>query len=245
MTQTQRPGTGKVFCIGLPKSGTTTFGDCMKHLGYRHRCGPIEEGAAIVQIGRSEILEDIIVRWDSFDDTPWPFLFEHLSQAYPGARFVLTRRRNSQVWMESLIKHSRRIGATNALQMTFGHYELTNHEEEMIALHDTHLEKVRNHFAGAENFCELCWEEGDGWAELCGFLGKPVPETPFPRSNTADALTPAQLVQAMCEKGRLAAAVAYARDHQEAEALTDVIEAYLRGRLKRTYGLRKLKKLLS
>jgi hypothetical protein len=26
---------------------------------------------------------------------------------------------------------------------------------------------------------------GDGWEKLCPFLGFPVPETPFPRANTA------------------------------------------------------------
>ena len=30
-------------------------------------------------------------------------------------------------------------------------------------------------------------ELGDGWAPLCGFLGVPVPDEPFPRANDADA----------------------------------------------------------
>lgn len=31
----------------------------------------------------------------------------------------------------------------------------------------------------------LEWYLGDGWEPLCGFLGKPVPDTEFPHVNTA------------------------------------------------------------
>jgi hypothetical protein len=33
----------------------------------------------------------------------------------------------------------------------------------------------------------LVWSAGDGWAPLCEFLGRPVPEVPLPRSNDARA----------------------------------------------------------
>ncbi len=31
----------------------------------------------------------------------------------------------------------------------------------------------------------LTYNLGDGWENLCRFLDKPVPDTPFPRSNSA------------------------------------------------------------
>lgn len=31
----------------------------------------------------------------------------------------------------------------------------------------------------------LEWSVDDGWEPLCEFLGKPVPEEPFPHTNTA------------------------------------------------------------
>jgi hypothetical protein len=33
----------------------------------------------------------------------------------------------------------------------------------------------------------LTYHLGDGWEPLCRFLGRPVPETPYPRSNSAEA----------------------------------------------------------
>ena len=32
----------------------------------------------------------------------------------------------------------------------------------------------------------LVFEMKDGWEPLCGFLGAPLPDTPFPRSNNRD-----------------------------------------------------------
>lgn len=33
----------------------------------------------------------------------------------------------------------------------------------------------------------LDWDLRDGWAPLCAFLGKPVPDVPFPRANPREA----------------------------------------------------------
>ncbi len=32
----------------------------------------------------------------------------------------------------------------------------------------------------------LVFDVAEGWAPLCAFLGRPVPDTPFPRTNSAD-----------------------------------------------------------
>ena len=31
----------------------------------------------------------------------------------------------------------------------------------------------------------LCFNVGDGWEPLCNFLGKPIPDDEFPRTNSA------------------------------------------------------------
>lgn len=234
----------KVFCIGLPKSGTTSFAACMRELGYRHRGGPVQEGAVAVSIGRPQILDRVIAKFDSFDDTPWPLMYDYLDRTYPGSRFVLTRRSSPEVWLQSLKKHAPRVGATNALRLVFGHYELEGHEAELIARYERHLAEVRAHFAGSERFLELCWEEGDGWPELCGFLGRPVPDLPVPHSNSAGAKSPADLVRTMCERNRLASAVAYARDSDDPEALFDIIETHITAQLTPSFGRRRLREWL-
>ncbi|MYB38989.1 MAG: hypothetical protein F4Y26_16720 [Gammaproteobacteria bacterium] len=36
---------------------------------------------------------------------------------------------------------------------------------------------------GCSDLLVLDFERGDGWPELCAFLGEPVPDTPFPHVN--------------------------------------------------------------
>jgi hypothetical protein len=43
---------------------------------------------------------------------------------------------------------------------------------------------VRQHFAQyPAQFLDVCWEKGDGWEKLCRFLGRDIPEGPFPHAN--------------------------------------------------------------
>ena len=40
------------------------------------------------------------------------------------------------------------------------------------------------------------WQPGDGWAPLCNALGEPVPDEPFPHTNTAEEFQAAMVDQA-------------------------------------------------
>jgi hypothetical protein len=51
-----------------------------------------------------------------------------------------------------------------------------------IAVFEAHNAEVRRSIP-AERL--LVFEVTEGWAPLCGFLGVPVPETPFPKTNSA------------------------------------------------------------
>ncbi len=61
-----------------------------------------------------------------------------------------------------------------------------DHKTEHVRLYEDHLESVRDYFRARPNaLLEVCWEEGDGWAELAAFLDLPVPALPFPHPNRA------------------------------------------------------------
>ena len=50
-----------------------------------------------------------------------------------------------------------------------------------------HLDAVRAYAKGeAIPLLELCWEDGDGWPELCAFLGHDPVNGPIPHANSAD-----------------------------------------------------------
>lgn len=57
-------------------------------------------------------------------------------------------------------------------------------KEEHIAVYHRHNRGVRQHFSGREDaLLEVCWEEGDGWEELCTFLNRPKPDKPLPHEK--------------------------------------------------------------
>jgi hypothetical protein len=57
-------------------------------------------------------------------------------------------------------------------------------DEELIARFNRHTEEVREYFKmRPADLLVLDWESGNGWAELCGFLGKPIPAEALPHLN--------------------------------------------------------------
>ncbi|MGQ3136707.1 sulfotransferase family protein [Phenylobacterium sp.] len=181
MTQAART---KVFCVGLGKTGTSTFGAAMKMLGYRHYCRP----RLLLKMGPGRDLalaRDVLERHDSFDDFPWPLVFRELDAAYPDAKFVLTVRKDSQTWLRSLVSHAQRTGANAMKKAAYGHRTPIGAEDAHVAFYEAHNAAVIDHFSDRPGkLLTVCWEQGDGWRELCEHLGvQPPAEAPFPMAN--------------------------------------------------------------
>jgi len=173
----------RVFGVGMNKTGTTTLGECLRRLGYRHA----SFDAALLDRWAAGDVEALIERartLEAVEDWPWPLAFRELDRSFPGSRFVLTVRRSPDVWLESLLKHAERTGPTRARELVFGHAMPAGHEDEHRRVYEAHNAAVRAWFADRpDDLLEVCWETGDGWAELCGFLGHPVPDGPLPHAN--------------------------------------------------------------
>lgn len=172
----------KVVCLGLGKTGTTTFSKAMIELGYRH-CG---HAARLPRTFGINVGTKLALKYyDSFDDFPWPFMYERIRSKYPDTKFVLTRRRSSSDWLKSLNKAYCRKGPTLDKFKFYGYFSPYQNPKHHVQLYEGHLSAVRNYFKGNPNLLEVCWEEGDGWEELCGFLGVSVPKIQFPIENRA------------------------------------------------------------
>jgi len=177
----------KIFGIGLNKTGTSTLGECARILGYRSKsCDRKLLHDVIVKKDFSD-LTDIVDQYDLFEDWPWPLIYKELDQMFPGSKFILTTRKNEDIWLESLKKHSmRRDPVHNSRKMAYGYSYPHGHEEEHLEIYRKHNSEVRSYFEAREkNFIELCWEKGDQWERLCRFLGDEIPSTQFPHANQA------------------------------------------------------------
>lgn len=176
----------KVFGIGLNKTGTTTLATCLQALGFRHSsCDPglLKQ----VAMGELESLFAVVEAHDSFEDWPYPLVFEALDQRFPGSRFILTRRSSADRWLASLSAHALRTDpfiGTRCRSLAYGYPYPQLNPQAHLQLYTQHLDRVRAYFRDRpQDLLEVCWEDQDGWASLCGFLGLPVPEATFPHAN--------------------------------------------------------------
>ena len=192
-----------IFGVGLSRTGTTTLGDAcsllgMKRLGWvSQRKGhtdslgqPISSALLLRdwQAKNTAHLADVASRYDILEDLPWPLVYGEMAEAFPDARFVLTRRSSPDLWLASMAKHQSGRGGgqwDETMTQIYGSARASADTASYHATYESHNADVADYFAGTGRLLEVCWEEGDGWPELCQFLGLAIPDEPFPHSNTA------------------------------------------------------------
>lgn len=183
----------KIFGIGLNKTGTTTLAACFRELGFRHTSCNLRL-MQCVDRGDLAPVFDHADRYDSFEDWPWPLLYQELDRRYDDAKFVLTRRSSASVWFNSLKRHALRTGPTEYRSIAYGHFMPLGKREEHIAIYRRHNSAVRSYFSRRDDkLIEICWEEGDGWDELCSFIGVPAPQHELPHENKGRSKLPSAL----------------------------------------------------
>ena len=176
---------GKVVGIGLNKTGTSTLGVCLQHWNMKHTSYSLEAFRAWRERDYTRALRQAS-HFDSFEDWPWPLLYKEFDRAFPDTKFILTRRKDAETWFESLRKHAELTGPTEFRKVIYGYAMPHKHKDEHIRFYEQHLEEIRRYFKTRPgDLLEVCWEEGDGWDKLAGFLGLARPEVPFPHANKA------------------------------------------------------------
>lgn len=175
----------KVFGIGLNKTGTSTLAECGRHLGLR--CASCDRGllADCIRGNDWARIKETVARYDLFEDWPWPLIYKEIDQMFPGSKFILTVRESEQAWIESLKTHAMKTHPLNhCRKLVYGFNYPHKHEREHIAFYRQHNDGVRSYFINRESdFTEICWEKGDGFEELCTFLGRDIPDVPLPHAN--------------------------------------------------------------
>lgn len=171
----------KVFGIGWAKTGTTTLKTCFEVLGYSHY------GYKLMLVGRIDQVLAIARRYDTFQDWPWTLYYEELDERFPGSKFVLTTR-DCDRWLKSYRNAISRQRPTEMLnearRKIYGFIPTEAKDWHLISRYQQHDADVRNYFMDRpDDLLVVNWEKGDGWKQLCEFLGKPIPEKSFPHSN--------------------------------------------------------------
>ena len=180
----------KIFCIGLPKTGTSSLLHAFRFLGYkvtRHNRQLLRE----FRRGETARLDRVISEHDAFQDLPYAYCFEYLYEHYADiGLFILTKRSSADRWIQSVDDYVRTKSLRHSHKELYGYYRPFGRETTYKAIYERHNEAVRAFFANhdaEDKLMEFCVDNGDGWEELCEFIGCQVPDDPFPHVNKADS----------------------------------------------------------
>ena len=175
----------KVFCIGFHKTGTTTLEVALKKLGYKVT-GSFGTKDPDIAGKVHEMAYAMVERFDAFEDNPWPVLYKELDARFPGSKFILTRR-PAEAWIRSQVKDF----ATTETPMRRWIYGEgagcpEGNEGIYIERYERHNREVLEHFRDRpQDFLVMDIPGDAAWERLCKFLGRAVPNEPFPHANKA------------------------------------------------------------
>ncbi len=178
----------KVVGIGLPKTGTTTLGYCLRRFGYKHRTYDMDLAVKAKRDQVSEVMREA-KQHESFEDWPWFMLYREFDRGFPNSKFILTLRKDTETYVKSLQRHHEREGIRNKNWVKPSWWDVV-HEvepaewdyEKSARRYEKHNRDVLEYFAGRidKDLLVVCWETGDGWSKLSDFLNQRIPDEPFP-----------------------------------------------------------------
>jgi len=176
----------KVFVVGFQKSGTSSLASALKALGYRVT-GPNFIFSSNIEKAIRRGVPGLLQDFDAFQDNPWPLLYREMHEQFPKAKFVLTVR-DADEWLASAINHFSGRKSTPMRRFIYGDVDIANEPSvyrERYVRHNEEVQRYFSDFPGSLLVMDL--KRGDGWGELCEFLGEAEPGVPFPHANSAAA----------------------------------------------------------
>ncbi|MEM7224656.1 MAG: sulfotransferase family protein [Pseudomonadota bacterium] len=200
-----------VIGAGFGRTGTDSMRLALEQLGF----GPCHHMSEVTSNpdqlrqwraladGRKPDWETILAGYRSAVDWPSAYFWRELAAAYPDAKVLLTLR-SAESWYESMRNTIIPVIADTEDPASIGRWAISEgtfsgrleDREHAIAVFERNTAEVQGAF-GPERL--LTYHIGDGWTPLCAFLGVPVPDAPFPRSNSTAAF---QAAVAKREEGK-------------------------------------------
>ena len=209
---------GKVFGIGLSKTGTTSLTKALNILGVKSIHYPWDE-TTYAELRRGEYRLSLLRDYDGVTDTPVAPFFAQLDRAWPDSKFILTIR-DKPSWLRSAESHwkgykqGRHAGNPRFAEFAdfisacvYGCVEFN--AERFSYAYDTHVELVTRYFENRPDdllVLDICGG-AQRWDALATFLGRDHPgDLPFPHEfrtgGRRDHVDPAeQLARAVREVG--------------------------------------------
>ncbi|KAG0184716.1 hypothetical protein DFQ28_010661 [Apophysomyces sp. BC1034] len=185
------------LCLALERLGYRTH-----HLGNESRRQQLDPGVwlrAFENKDHEDEWENVYGDYDAAVDTPTAPFYKELAERYPEAKVILTIR-SADSWYNSICKTIFKIRKipfpegfpeSRRKMMELGRAVMLNgyfkddpvrepNKEELCKMFNDHIEEVKRVIPPDRL---LIMELGEGWERLCKFLGKEIPDEPYPRLN--------------------------------------------------------------
>eukprot|EP00039_Didymoeca_costata_P016432 m.295144 g.295144 ORF g.295144 m.295144 type:complete len:251 (+) comp16393_c6_seq2:247-999(+) len=135
-------------------------------------------------------------------DFPFSPFYSEIFDANPDAKVVLSVRDSGAAWYKStyntISKFYRHRGVLFFIATFFAPFArcqpalwdgylqgCMGNEEKAIELYNKHIEEVKKRIPADKL---LVFNVKQGWEPLCKFLGKPIPDEPFPHVNSSEEM---------------------------------------------------------
>lgn len=187
----------EVIGAGMGRTGTLSLNFALEMLGVGpcHHMVDVNENAEQKKMwraaGRGEGIDWELAYSGFRSAVDWPtaYFWRELAAFYPKARIILTRR-SAESWYKSASNTIFSTGHSGD-PASFGVAVIENKifggrvddAEHCKAVYEAHNAAV---IAEIPADRLLVYETGQGWGPLCAFLGLPVPDEPYPSTNTTE-----------------------------------------------------------
>ena len=197
---------GRVFVIGIMKTGTTSMTGALAQLGYRcthnscihlgnwfhfidsvHLFQPLEVMILSI-LNMTDLFNDYLKETRSalaYGDSPWCFLYPVWDKLYPDSKYILMSRKDDQTYINSYLRYLKKFGKK------YANKGLTDQEFALLALrrYQLHNQMVREYFKNrTDDLLEIVVGENkdDEWSPITEFLGCKKPARRFPHENKSN-----------------------------------------------------------
>ncbi|MGF1467993.1 MAG: sulfotransferase family protein [Sandaracinaceae bacterium] len=190
--------THRVFGLGLSRTGTRSLTAALHVLGIDTVHYPIDDDSLrAMTSGRLDF--QLLESFDGITDITVAPYVRDLDHRYPDAKFILTVR-DIEGWLRSCANHwsGRDAFAPTTSPGQAAHMEVRRflraavygcydfQPDRFRRVYERHVADVMACFADRPGkLLVLDVVAGDGWEPLCAFLGRPIPEQPFPHKGGA------------------------------------------------------------
>ncbi len=197
----------RVIGTGFGRTGTDSMREALTILGFgpcHHMFevidNPVQKARWRAMVaGGPKDWESLFEGYTSCVDWPSAAYWRDLIEVYPQAKVILTWR-SAESWWESFSNTILRgisssddpasVGKVLIEGQVFG--GRMGEREHALALYRANVEAV---LAEVPPGRLLVHRLGDGWAPLCGHLGVPMPDVPYPHGNAAEEFRTRLLTQ--------------------------------------------------